>query len=156
VRTATTTEEALAILEEAAIDVVITDLKGSAIGRPGPAAPSPRQCATRAVMVLTQYARSNRHSRPRGWARRTTSEAVHVAELRTKLERACVRWSSIRKTGCCGSNCVAGPVSAALIGTSAKMQKVYKLIERCHSINYSVLILGESGTGKELVARSIH
>jgi two-component system response regulator HydG len=43
-----------------------------------------------------------------------------------------------------------------LIGVSAKMQRVYKMVEKVSQHNYPVLILGESGTGKELVARSIH
>ncbi|MGH7283909.1 MAG: sigma-54-dependent transcriptional regulator [Polyangiaceae bacterium] len=43
-----------------------------------------------------------------------------------------------------------------LIGTSAKMQAVYRMIEGVASATSTVLILGESGTGKELVARAIH
>jgi len=43
-----------------------------------------------------------------------------------------------------------------LIGTSAKMQEVYRLIEGVASATSTVLVLGESGTGKELVARAIH
>jgi len=43
-----------------------------------------------------------------------------------------------------------------LIGTTAEMQRVYRLIEKVRRREYPVLILGESGTGKELVARSIH
>lgn len=43
-----------------------------------------------------------------------------------------------------------------LIGTSRKMQAVYRLIEGVASATSTVLILGESGTGKELVARAIH
>lgn len=44
----------------------------------------------------------------------------------------------------------------AFIGTSAKMQDVYRRIEGVASATSTVLILGESGTGKELVARAIH
>ncbi len=46
----------------------------------------------------------------------------------------------------------------SLIGNSAHMQEVYKLIGSISTTpnHTSVLILGESGTGKELVARAIH
>lgn len=43
-----------------------------------------------------------------------------------------------------------------LIGRSAAMQEVYKLIGRVASSDVTVLITGESGTGKELVAQALH
>ena len=43
-----------------------------------------------------------------------------------------------------------------IIGTSPKMQAVYRLIEGVAAATSTILILGESGTGKELVARAIH
>ena len=43
-----------------------------------------------------------------------------------------------------------------LIGRSAAMQDVYRVIARVVSNDLTVLISGESGTGKELVARAIH
>jgi two-component system, NtrC family, response regulator AtoC len=43
-----------------------------------------------------------------------------------------------------------------LVGQSAPMIGVYKLIARVAALDTTVLVLGETGTGKEVVARSIH
>lgn len=44
---------------------------------------------------------------------------------------------------------------AKIIGESAAMRSVFRLIERVGKSNKAVLIQGESGTGKELVARAL-
>jgi DNA-binding NtrC family response regulator len=43
-----------------------------------------------------------------------------------------------------------------LVGTSAAMEAVYRMMERVANTDATVLVLGESGTGKELVARALH
>src|SRR5712671_4368745 len=43
-----------------------------------------------------------------------------------------------------------------IVGNSAKMQEVFKMIERVADTDSTILVLGESGTGKELVAKALH
>ena len=43
-----------------------------------------------------------------------------------------------------------------IIGSSSRMQAIYQMIETVAEVQSTVLINGESGTGKELVARAIH
>jgi len=47
-------------------------------------------------------------------------------------------------------------VLGSLVGSSAKMQEIFRMIEQIAPSNVPVLITGESGTGKELVARTLH
>jgi DNA-binding NtrC family response regulator len=46
--------------------------------------------------------------------------------------------------------------SLSLLGSSAAMQEVFRLIERVGPTEASVLLTGESGSGKELAAQMIH
>src|SRR5215204_5854179 len=49
-----------------------------------------------------------------------------------------------------------GQHSVNIVGESAAMQEVYRLIERTGKSKKPILIQGESGTGKELVARALY
>jgi DNA-binding NtrC family response regulator len=43
-----------------------------------------------------------------------------------------------------------------MVGSSAQIQQVYRLVSSVANTGASVLVTGESGTGKELIARAIH
>ena len=43
-----------------------------------------------------------------------------------------------------------------IVGRSAAMQEIYRIIARLTQTDLTVMIVGESGTGKELVARALH
>jgi transcriptional regulator with PAS, ATPase and Fis domain len=49
-----------------------------------------------------------------------------------------------------------GPRHHVLIGQSARIRHVLRMVEKLGKGNWPALILGETGTGKEVVARSIH
>jgi two-component system response regulator AtoC len=51
---------------------------------------------------------------------------------------------------------VDGRARAAIVGESAQMQEVFKIIEKVADTPSTVLITGESGTGKELIATALH
>ncbi len=157
VRTSATTEQALEILEQFPIDIVITDLKVPELGglellkriRAG----SPQI----AVMVLTQYGTiETAVEATRLGAMDYVTKPFHVDELRAKLERLVRAIELDQENRVLREQLRSRPGFGGLIGISPKMQRVYKLIEKVSQHNYPVLILGESGTGKELVARSIH
>jgi len=67
------------------------------------------------------------------------------ALLGTKVELEVTR-RKLRDAGSLGS----------LVGSSKKMQELFRLVEMVAPSTASVLITGASGTGKELVARTIH
>jgi nitrogen regulation protein NR(I) len=79
---------------------------------------------------------------------------VDLARLRALLRRALYRSSAA------GAPSPAPPASASkarsLIGQSASMQEIYKLMGLLTQNDLTVLVTGESGVGKELVARGIH
>ena len=48
------------------------------------------------------------------------------------------------------------PDQLPLIGRSAPMQNIYRVLARLMATDLTVMVTGESGTGKELVARALH
>jgi Nif-specific regulatory protein len=76
--------------------------------------------------------------------------AQMIEEMKRYRERLQEENAQLRKD-------VGGRLSAqGIIGTSAKIQAVLKLIDQVSNSPFNVLITGESGTGKELAAKTIH
>ena len=77
-------------------------------------------------------------------------------ELETVVARAFERRRLLQKNLNLKSEVSASYSFENIIGVSAPMQQVFRLIARCAPTNSTVLIRGESGTGKELIARAIN
>ncbi|MEZ5774387.1 MAG: nitrogen regulation protein NR(I) [Hyphomicrobiaceae bacterium] len=71
------------------------------------------------------------------------------------VERALAEPRSGRGREAAGSEVEAGE-GLPLIGRSAAMQEIYRVMARLTQTDLTVMITGESGTGKELVARALH
>ncbi len=150
--------DALKMVQNDAFDVVITDLKMSALGgmevlrRIKDAYPDTR------VIVITGYA--------------TVSSSVEVMklgafdylpkpftphELRAVVCQALAeRETLLQNRELMDQEGRAKPVSHQLIGDSPEIRKVITMVRKVAPTDSTVLLCGESGTGKELVARAVY
>jgi DNA-binding NtrC family response regulator len=156
-RTASTTEQALEILDQMPVDILITDLRVPQIGGLELLKRVRSNFPQTAVLVLTQYGTiESAVEATRLGAADYITKPFHIPELRSKLDRMIRLLDVDQENRVLRETLRTRPGFADLIGVSLKMQRVYRLIERVSQHAYPVLILGESGTGKELVARSVH
>ncbi len=156
-RTASTTEQALEILDQSPIDLVITDLRVPQLGGLELLKRIRGTYAQTAVIVLTQYGTiESAVEATRMGAADYVTKPFHVPELRNKIDRVVRSLEIDQENRVLREQLRSRPGFGGLLGVSPKMQRVYRLIEKVSQHNYPVLILGESGTGKELVARSMH
>jgi DNA-binding NtrC family response regulator len=77
-------------------------------------------------------------------------------ELRTVVESALRAGDARRATRAMAAEVPTETIQETIIGRSAPMQEVFKMIGRVSRSDAPVMITGESGCGKELVARAIH
>jgi DNA-binding NtrC family response regulator len=77
-------------------------------------------------------------------------------ELRLVVERALERRRLLQENLNLRSEISSKYRFENIIGSSPRMQEMFRLIARCAPTSSTVLLTGESGTGKELVARAIH
>jgi len=156
-RTASTTEQALEILDQNPIDIVIIDLRVPQLGGIELLKRIREFYPQTAVIVLTQYGTiESAVEATRVGATDYLTKPFHVPELRGKLDRVIRSLEIDQENRILREQLRTRPGFGGLIGVSPKMQRVYRLIEKVSQHNYPVLILGESGTGKELLARLIH
>ncbi|MDL5054339.1 sigma-54 dependent transcriptional regulator [Oscillatoria laete-virens NRMC-F 0139] len=79
-----------------------------------------------------------------------------IPKLKSLIESALKASRDMREVVAMESNLNPEDMAEGIVGHSAAMQNVYKLIGQVSMSDATVLITGESGTGKELVARAIY
>ena len=156
-RTASTTEQALEILDQWPVEILITDLRVPQMGGLELLKRVRRDFPQTAVLVLTQYGTiESAVEATRLGAADYITKPFHIPELRSKIDRMIRMIDVDQENRILRETLRTRPGFGGLIGTSPRMLKVYSVIEKVSQHAYPVLILGESGTGKELVARSVH
>src|SRR5688572_5684851 len=79
-----------------------------------------------------------------------------LKELVSVVERALSAPQPIALNGNAAADKAEAEEQLPLIGRSAAMQEIYRVLARLMGTDLTVMITGESGTGKELVAKALH
>jgi len=145
------------VLRGNSIDIILLDLKGP--GSPGLELLDEIKALQpeTAVIVMTAFATvTSAVEAMRTGAADYLTKPFGLDELTTVLERA-----SERRTLDLASRRLREKLRTQtglgnIIGRSAEMDKIYRILSKVAFTAHPVLILGESGTGKEMVARAIH
>ncbi|MGA9478896.1 MAG: sigma-54 dependent transcriptional regulator [Desulfobacterales bacterium] len=150
--------DALKRLEIEPYDLVITDLKMSSLGGMEVLRRIKEGFPETVVIVITGYS--------------TVSSVVEVMksgafdylpkpftphELRAVVMQALAeRDLRLQNAELTVQNKSRRTISHQLVGSSTKIKKVVRMVEKVAPTDSTVLIYGESGTGKELIARAVH
>jgi DNA-binding NtrC family response regulator len=154
VLTASCWRQAREIRAKAAVDVVVADVTLTSRDSSGVDV----MCAERDETPFLLVATPTRESESRGGpaARSLLTFPARPVEFR-ELAAALEDVIADRRTGR-----AVRPVESVghgandLLGESAGMREVMRLIDRAASCDTPILLVGESGTGKELLARALH
>jgi DNA-binding NtrC family response regulator len=155
VLTAPSVAEALKVLADTHVDLVITDLKMPGVNGLDLVRHVRQNLHDTEVMMVTGYATVEGavqavKSGAEEYLPKPFTEEELLAAVQRALRKLKVRLASraLAPTG--------DAVHPGLLGESAAMQRVFSAITKAAATSATVLITGDSGTGKELVARAVH
>jgi DNA-binding NtrC family response regulator len=150
-------EEALKLLQEQTIDLVLTDLRLTGMNGLRLLTEVRSFDQEIVVIVMTAYASVETavEAMRKGAYDYLTKPFIND-EIRVMLRRALNQRHLSRENRHLKRELRERYRFENIVGNSEAMDKVYRLIEKVSGISSNVLIVGETGTGKELVARAIH
>jgi DNA-binding NtrC family response regulator len=147
--------EAIQILDQNAVDLVITDLKMPRASGLDLIRHVRENLKDTEIVLITGYASIEGAVQAiKTGAEEYLSKPFTDEELFAAVERSMGRLRLRRA----GQKALPGapPNRYGLLGESEAIARVWQAVAKAASTNATVLISGESGTGKELVARAIH
>ncbi len=157
VYTAPGTDEALAVVKDVDLDLIITDMQmpgkdGSVLMQEAIAYNSDLP-----VIIITAYAEVDKAvAAMQAGAFSYLAKPFSNDELIATINRAVSHYSLIKENIRLREEMKQRSGFDTMIGKNPQMIQIYELIKKVAPTPASVLITGESGTGKELVAKAIH
>ncbi|HEY7726769.1 MAG TPA: sigma-54 dependent transcriptional regulator [Anaeromyxobacteraceae bacterium] len=157
VREARGAAQALALLEQAPADVVLTDVRMPGMdGRTLLQIARERFPATRVILMTAFGSVDDAVEAMRAGAYTYVTKPFKVEEVAAVLRNA-ARETALQHEVVGLRRAVRGRWSPdRLIGNSPQMQEVRRAIREAAEVDATVLVTGRSGTGKEMAARAIH
>jgi DNA-binding NtrC family response regulator len=152
-----TGEEALQHLEEARMDLVITDLRMPGIGGMEFLRRLKDKWSDTEVVLMTAFGSIDTAvAAMRLGAYDYLTKPIDRERFPVVVEKALERHALAFENKQLRDRLETRARFDQLVGESEPMQRVYGLVEMVGASDVTVLLTGESGTGKELVARAIH
>ena len=150
-------QQAIDILKQEEVDLVLTDLRMK--GRDGLAvlAEAKKLWPSSEVVVITGYASVDTAVEAmRQGAYHYISKPFKIEELRLVVAKALEKSFLRKEVQSLRKRVYAQTGAERIIGQSPKILALRETINQVAQLDCNVLIQGETGTGKELVARTIH
>jgi len=150
-------EAALAYLQAESPDLVLADLKMENMTGLEFLEQVKKQLPRTEVAIMTGYGSiENAVQAMRLGAYDYITKPFRVEELKLVLERMAEKVRLVEENQFLRERVTTEMELNGIVGSSAKIQDVLRMVARLKDTRTPVLITGESGTGKELVARAIH
>jgi two-component system response regulator HydG len=145
------------MLEQRAIDILLLDMRLPGGGGQQLLDEVRAKHPETAVVVMTAYATvSSAVEAMRTGAGDYLTKPFAMDELKDVLERTAQRRHFDIESRRLRDRLRSNQGMGQLIGRTAEMEKLYRILSKVAFSTHPVLILGESGTGKEMVAQAIH
>ncbi|MGB2988823.1 MAG: sigma-54 dependent transcriptional regulator, partial [Candidatus Zixiibacteriota bacterium] len=156
VKTVTSGEEALMLLERNVYDVVVTDLKMEPVDGMAVLKRAKQLNESTEVIMMTAYATAKSAVEAmKSGATDYIIKPFALEELKLLVDKI-VEKQKLLALNVQLQEDLGKAVLDDFVGKSEKVKQVLGLVEKVAKTDANVLLLGDSGTGKELVARAIH